>query len=567
MSMKNLAPMFLAILLLGGATHGAAQSQIHAQPEKDFIAWTYHDVRDDVYLDLDPDRDAVNTQNLIAQLEWLLGNGFNPVSVEDILIARDGGKGLPKNAVLLTVDDGLKSVYDRIFPLLKLYRFPALVAVVTSWTDADDEFELDYGGRMRGKNDWASWDELREMSESGLVEIACHSNELHRALISNPQGNRQPAATTREYEEGFGYESEAEYEQRIREDLGNCSQRIAEELGQPPRVMVWPYGDYNATTKRIAGELGMVLPVTLTYGANVLQSESVDRANLIENPEIGSFVWGVRHPDPVPPILRLMDLDLADLENDPNEEKLGAVLERIYAMTPTTVVVKAYREDASGNASSVYFPNRHLQVREDLLNRVAWTIGAKAQARAWVRMPITSYDLPGTADPEQKIREIIDDLARLVPLAGIIFDDDTPQSSGELAKIFKGHRPHAHTGRVLYPAPNLEENARQALEDHQWVVIRTAPLLRGKSPTKPLEGLLATLDPTDPGFRRTIFELSTLNGGQRVPVKTLTKQIRFLQRRRAASIAYIGDDFLADQPPLTELRPAFSAQSFPYPRQ
>ena len=51
-------------------------------------------------------------------------------SVDDLLAARDGRKALPEKAVLLTFDDGYESFYTRVFPILKAFRFPAVLALV-----------------------------------------------------------------------------------------------------------------------------------------------------------------------------------------------------------------------------------------------------------------------------------------------------------------------------------------------------------------------------------------------------------------------------------------------------
>jgi biofilm PGA synthesis lipoprotein PgaB len=114
----RLLPLFVALLL--------ALPAIAAEPE--FQVISYHDVRDDVVADYDPDEYAVSTRNLITQFTWLREHGFQPVSVDDILAAYDGGAPLPENAILLTFDDGLESFYTKVYPLLKLFRYPAVVA-------------------------------------------------------------------------------------------------------------------------------------------------------------------------------------------------------------------------------------------------------------------------------------------------------------------------------------------------------------------------------------------------------------------------------------------------------
>ena len=72
--------------------------------EPTFHVISYHDVRDDVVGDYDPDEYAVSTRNLITQFTWLRDHDFHPVSVDDILAAYDGGAPLPENAILLTFD-------------------------------------------------------------------------------------------------------------------------------------------------------------------------------------------------------------------------------------------------------------------------------------------------------------------------------------------------------------------------------------------------------------------------------------------------------------------------------
>ncbi|WYX19088.1 polysaccharide deacetylase family protein [Achromobacter xylosoxidans] len=97
-----------------------------------FLALAYHDVEDE-----DPDQAflSVRTDRLVDQLAWLRENGYQAVSVDQILAARQGGKPLPERAVLLSFDDGYRSFYTRVLPILKAYRWPALLAPVGTWMD------------------------------------------------------------------------------------------------------------------------------------------------------------------------------------------------------------------------------------------------------------------------------------------------------------------------------------------------------------------------------------------------------------------------------------------------
>src|SRR6185503_13397228 len=165
--MRKIALLALVLLL-----------QMAAAAADTFIVLCYHEVRDDVrdY----PDPYAVDADALVRQFAWLKGNGYQPVSLEEILAARRGGKPLPPKAVLLSFDDAYLSFYTRVYPLLREHRFPAVLGVVGSWIDNPRSATAVYGEKSTVPDaEFPSWGQIREMQASGLVEIASHSYDLH----------------------------------------------------------------------------------------------------------------------------------------------------------------------------------------------------------------------------------------------------------------------------------------------------------------------------------------------------------------------------------------------------
>ena len=65
-----------------------------------------------------------------------------------------------KKQGILTLDDGYEDNYTNLFPLLKKYRAKATISVVTG--------NIGHPGNLTA-------DQIREMSDSGLVEIASHT--------------------------------------------------------------------------------------------------------------------------------------------------------------------------------------------------------------------------------------------------------------------------------------------------------------------------------------------------------------------------------------------------------
>ena len=415
-----------------------------------FIAINYHDIIAEEERVPPFDRVAVCQAHLEAHFAWLKKNGYSVISFGAVLEAARGGRPLPDKAVLLTFDDGYESFYSRVFPLLKRYHYPAVVALVGAWM-SDPPAEP----RPSGKT-LLSWAQVRELSRSGLVEIASHSEALHHGVTANPSGNEQAAATTRIYDQDLRqYEDDEEYHQRIQAALTRSAQFIWQKAGIRPRLMVWPFGEYNAELLEAARQAGMPHTMALGDGLNTLADLSAMRRLLIaDDPDEKQFAAIVRELRKDRP-LRVIHLDmdyLHDPDPDQTERNLGAVIERVRASGANTVFLQAYSDpDGDGNADALYFPNRHLPVKADLFNRVAWQLKTRAGVKIYAWMPMMAFqaDVPsewrvlewreGKAQtpthiysrispfsPEGRawVGDLFEDLSKFNAFDGLLFHDD-----------------------------------------------------------------------------------------------------------------------------------------------
>lgn len=426
-----------------------------------FISLCFHDVRPDVGRGDDL---SMSTDRFVALLTWLRQHGYQPVGIDDLLRARQGEHPLPEKAVLLTFDDGYRDFYSQVFPLLKAYRYPAVLAVVGSWLDAAPGETVDYGGTPVPREKFLSREQLREMAGSGLVEIASHSYDGHRGIAANPQGNRQPALSARLYDsESNCYEDDAAYFARVHADLNKNADLIAKMVGARPRVMVWPFGKYSIPAIRAAREAGMTVTLGLGDGAGDTDHLTGVKRLLIEGGlELHSLAWRIRHPlarDPQ----RVVQVDLDYVyDSDPAqaERNLGALLDRIEALQITTVYLQAFADpDGDGLADALYFPNAWLPVRADLFNRVAWQLKTRAGVKVYAWLPVLTFATPhkdllvrrwqpaaGLSAPDPRdyrrlspfvpevrdmVRGIYGDLARYADFDGLLFHDDALLSAFE----------------------------------------------------------------------------------------------------------------------------------------
>src|SRR3954469_358404 len=113
-----------------------------AQAADRFASVAFHDVVD---FKGDLDDDAVTIDRLIGFFEWLRANRWTPISLDDVDAARRGKKTLPERSILITFDDGYRSLYTRVYPLVLAYRIPVVSALVGSWLDAPLGSKVSYG--------------------------------------------------------------------------------------------------------------------------------------------------------------------------------------------------------------------------------------------------------------------------------------------------------------------------------------------------------------------------------------------------------------------------------------
>jgi len=489
----------------------------HAWPKNSFLVLGYHDVEDDA---ADQRYLSVRTSALNDQLAWLRDNGYHPISVQQIVDAHAGKIVLPEKAVLLTFDDGYSSFYTRVWPLLERYKFPALWAPVGSWVDAPADQPVDFGGLKTARDKFATWEMVREVSKSPLVEIGAHTWASHYGVQANPQGSKEPAVANRLYDKNTGqYETDAQYEARINADLDRVTKKITEVTGKAPRAWVWPYGAANGTTLKLARQHGYEMAFTLNPGlANAARLDDVPRILISDNPSLRNFasqVAQVREEQ----TMRVMHIDLDYVyDKDPVQQRknIDKLIQRVYDMRITHVFLQAYADpEGDGNIRELYFPNRWLPMRADLFNFIAWQLQTRGGVNVYAWMPVLAFDLddavprvaawspdsgraavdrqhyvrlsPWSPVARQRINDIYEDLARHASFHGILFHDDAmltdfEDASPDALRAYQAAGFPASIAEIRRDPHTLERWTRfksQALIDFTKQLTETVRAIRG----------------------------------------------------------------------------------------
>ena len=565
----------LLVLILTGAAIPDARGQPSGQR---FVSIAFHVVVDR------PDEletDAVTATGLAQFFDWLKGSGWSAISLDDLAAANRGVRPLPEKSILISFDDGYESLYTRVFPLIKVYRYPIVAALVGSWMEGGrPDGTVLYGDRVVPRAKFISWAQAREMQASGLVEIASHSYNLHRGVLANPQGNSIPAAITWQYDRATGqYETDAQYRDRIRADLSRARSQMAASVGRAPRALVWPFGRYSGPALEVAKQVGFTFALTLEpEPAYTSDLYAIHRYFPAQNPSLGDIARNLRFEPDRPATRRIACLSLDALASvgpgTPQDEALGRIIEGLRALGTNTVVIDANVALPSPSAplTAVYFPNRLVPLRTDLLSRATWQIRTRAGSDVFLRLPLSSAT---AAVGEANVPALFADMMRRAASDGVAIE--APAQPGVRIAVDLPGDIRARRAR-LDPA-TLDARTRLALAAYRaaaaidprqrlmlvmdeaagppdWADIGLMPAARDTAATGALAQRLQTdgwLQPEVAG--RVAFTLPADPNRQ-------VDALRAAQRRGASAFALCPETPVL--PPAAALSAAFSAATYPY---
>lgn len=150
----------------------------------------YHDIVETKDVSWD-----TSVADLERHFQILQDGGYTPISMEMMVNHLRTGSQLPDKPVLLTFDDNYVGQYKYAFPLLKQYNYPAVWSVHTRFVGTG------------GQKPKATWDQLREMQQSGLITIASHTvNHLNLKDLSDAVIEKEVTESKQVLERELGIE-------------------------------------------------------------------------------------------------------------------------------------------------------------------------------------------------------------------------------------------------------------------------------------------------------------------------------------------------------------------------
>ena len=184
--------------------------------------FVYHDIVEDES-QIEYDYMQTTAKQFEKQITGLMKLGYKPISYEDLVAYKNGEKAIPKWSFLITFDDGYTGVYKYAFEIAKKYNIP-----MTSFEISDTV----------GIPGYYTWDEAREMKESGLMSIYLH---------------------------GYTHiEYDKETPERVLSDTNKAQEDLQNQLGDNNilKVFTYPYGLSTNEERSLLWQAGYIQNLT-----------------------------------------------------------------------------------------------------------------------------------------------------------------------------------------------------------------------------------------------------------------------------------------------------------------
>lgn len=211
-----------------------------------------------MYHDITEDSNKTNSLTITEErfrldMEFLKEFGYTALLPEDLVKIQKGQMKMPKKPIMVTFDDGYLSNYTYAYPILQQTDTKAAIAVVAHNMKTDEY--------LAEERSMLCWSEMREMSDSGLVEIGLHTYNLH-----NPQHAGAIAPDGINGVDRLKGETKENYNLRVGGDLSKGLSVIEQNLGKKVHLFAYPYGACDGWMEELLTQSNVAVSVLTNPG-------------------------------------------------------------------------------------------------------------------------------------------------------------------------------------------------------------------------------------------------------------------------------------------------------------
>jgi len=243
----------LSVIITAGTAY-AAPVLAHDGESVNVPVIMYHSL-----LDRKTNRWNISPEEFEKDLQYLSQNGYETVFISDLTAYVETGKPLPEKPVVLTFDDGY---YNNLkaMPYLEKYDMKIVLSVIGEssdhWTKHADETCERFGH--------LTWPHITEMFRSGRIELANHTQNMHKNT-----GGRNGCCRKKS-------ESAEDYERVLTDDVEKLQEKLEQISGVRPECFTYPFGSMCKDSDIVLKKLGFKVTLSCVSGVNVLRVGNED---------------------------------------------------------------------------------------------------------------------------------------------------------------------------------------------------------------------------------------------------------------------------------------------------
>lgn len=293
--------------------------------------------------DLGPDAQneySIKTADLEKCLQWLDDEGFQTVTVRDVIAYLDGEIDLPEKPIVLSFDDNWKSALTIAQPACEKHGFVGVAFLIASSVGANER-------RL-------SWEDCKALAEAGW-EIGSHS-QTHENLTYVKPGQSPEAIRG-----------------MVEDEVRGSKQTIEENTGLEVTSLALPYGNYDTFVLETVRDAGYTAALTIDRGSADDQSDPLrlPRRMIMNGTSFDTFK-------------RICDrkaLHLADLDPAPGTRLMSGSITVTAKLTDDDVSAAPSAEVQGKRADVTFDPASRALTIEAALDRGANAIALASSGR------------------------------------------------------------------------------------------------------------------------------------------------------------------------------------------
>jgi peptidoglycan/xylan/chitin deacetylase (PgdA/CDA1 family) len=177
----------------------------------------------------------IHTSKFRKQMEAIRQSGVKVLTLEEFTAWKKGDAKIPENSLMITFDDGWKSVYTDAFPILKEFGFPFTLFLYKNYVDG--------GGKA------LTLPMIREMTENGAT-IGSHSVSHPYPLTVKNYRKKGPDA----------------YDAYLRKEIGESKRFLESKFPVKVTTYAYPGGFFTEEMPALCKEFGYDFMFTVLPG-------------------------------------------------------------------------------------------------------------------------------------------------------------------------------------------------------------------------------------------------------------------------------------------------------------